>query len=320
MRLIINHGRIYHPSLDTVDELESAISLSPNVHLVNGRRPFSLIFGHLLWELYSRSLLHPGALSATGYSQHLDDYFIVMMGPRFNNCLPYFALPANKYIYLFDAWPDTYERIVKFITQFGVRNLFVSSKQSALQLNTMASSNFVHWIPEGVDPTQYHHKPPNQRRIDVLQLGRKWDSYHERIFQPLEDAGYVYLFEKAKGQLVFPSRQEFINGLSDSKISICFPSNLTHPSRAGGISTVTTRYFQSMASKCLVVGSSPPELNDIFSYPPVIEVDLDDPAGQIKSILSRYNKYIDLIESNYELVCQNHTWERRWQEMRSYIS
>jgi glycosyltransferase involved in cell wall biosynthesis len=319
MRLIVNHGRIFHPSINTVEELESAIAPSPNVRLLNGRHPFTLILGRILWELYFRNFWHPNVLGVTGNLQRLETYFIVLMGPRFNNCLPYFALSASKHIYLFDAWPSSYDQIVKFTTRFRVRNLFVSSRQSALQLDKMSSSTHIHWIPEGVDPTRYQHKPFNQRRVDVLQLGRKWDSYHERIHKPIESAGYVYLFEKVKGQLVFPSRYEFINGLSDTKISICFPSNITHPARAGGVSTLTTRYLQSMASKCLVVGKAPPELNDLFGYSPIIEADLEDPAGQLKAILSQFEQYTDLIESNYEAVCQNHTWEQRWQEMQTHI-
>jgi glycosyltransferase involved in cell wall biosynthesis len=317
MRLIVNHGRIHHPSIDTVDELESAIAKSPNVRLLNGRHLFTLILGRILWEFYFRNFWRSNVLNVTG--NRLETYFIVLMGPRFNNCLPYFALSASKHIYIFDAWPSSYDQIVKFMAHFRVTNLFVSSRQSAQRLDKLSSSTRVHWIPEGVDPTRYLHKPSNQRRIDVLQLGRKWDYYHERILQPIESAGYVYLFEKVKGQLVFPSRHEFINGLSDTKISICFPSNITHPDRAGGVSTLTTRYLQSMASKCLVVGTPPPELNDLFGYPPIIEADLEDPAGQLKAILSQYEQYADLIEANYEAVCQNHTWERRWQEMRSYI-
>jgi len=319
MRLIVNHGRMYHPSIDTVDELESTIAQSPNVRLLNGRCSFPLILGRVLWELYIRNLWRPNKFSATNNFQHFEDFFVVLMGPRFNNCFPYFASSVCRHIYLFDAWPSSYDQIAKFTDHFHVRNLFVSSRQSALLLDKMSSSTNVHWIPEGVDPTRYHHKPSNQRRIDVLQMGRKWDSYHERILQPIESAGYIYLFEKVKGQLVFPSRQEFINGLSDTKISICFPSNITHPDRAGGVSTLTTRYLQSMASKCLVVGTPPPELNDLFGYPPIIEADLDNPAGQLKAILSQYEQYADLIESNYEAVCQNHTWERRWQEMQTHI-
>jgi glycosyltransferase involved in cell wall biosynthesis len=320
MKLIVNHGRIYHPPIDTVAELESTIAQSPNVRLLNGRRPLTLFLGRVLWELYFRNLWRPSVLSLTEKPRRQEDYFVTLMGPRFNNCFPYFALPASKHIYMFDAWPSTYEHVVKFATQFRVKNLFVSSKQSALRLEEMVSSTHVHWIPEGVDPTRYRHKPFSQRRIDVLQLGRKWDSYHERILQPIESAGFVYLFEKVKGQLVFPSRHEFINGLSDTKISICFPSNITHPDRAGDVSTLTTRYLQSMASKCLVVGTPPPELNGLFGYPPVIEADLEDPAGQLKAILSQYDQYADLIETNYEVVCQNHTWERRWQEMQTHIS
>jgi glycosyltransferase involved in cell wall biosynthesis len=305
--------------MDVVDEMESAIARSPSVHRSDGRRPVPLLLGRSLWELYRRRIWRPAALHGRPDPRRGEDYFAVLMGPRFRYCLPYFAFPVRKHVYLFDAWPDGYGQIAQFTAEFGVANLFVSSRQSALRIAAMCSPARVDWIPEAVDPSLYRCKPSEQRRIHVLQFGRKWDAYHHRILHALQEAGVVYLFEEVKGQVVFPSREHFISGLSDTKISVCFPSSVTHPERAGDICTLTTRYLQSMASKCLVVGTTPPEMLDLFGYAPVVEADLDDPAGQLLAILSRYDHYADLIEFNYETVCKNHTWQRRWQQIRARI-
>ena len=176
-----------------------------------------------------------------------------------------------------------------------------------------------HWIPEGVDPSIYKRNPPEERTIDVLSLGRKFDKYHHEIVQSLERKGRVYLYEKVKGEIIFPTRSGFIDGLANSKISICVPTNVTHPEIAGDVCTITNRYLQSIASKCLIVGQAPSELVEIFGYNPVIDIDWQDPVGQIEQILSDYDDYLPLIDRNYEELLAGHTWSHRWNSMAEIL-
>jgi hypothetical protein len=108
----------------------------------------------------------------------------------------------------------------------------------------------------------------------------------------------------------------FINGLARSKVSICFPSSITHPERAGKIETMTIRYLQSMVSKNLIIGKTPEEMITLFGYNPVIEVDMEDPVSQLNEILNNYNEYTGLIEKNYSAVVKDHTWRNRWQSIK----
>ena len=135
----------------------------------------------------------------------------------------------------------------------------------------------------------------------------------------LEKAGKTYLYEKEKGGIVFPSREEFVAGLARSKISICFPSSMTHPDRAGDVETMTTRYLQSMISKCLVLGHAPAEMVELFGYNPVVEMDMADPAGQIVEMLRDYASYLPFIEKNFSLVSEDHTWAKRWDRMAQVL-
>src|SRR5690606_6718308 len=107
------------------------------------------------------------------------------------------------------------------------------------------------------------------------------------------------------------TQEDFVNGLAEARISVCFPASDTHPSRAGGISKVTMRYFQSMASKCLIIGKAPDEMKYLFDYNPVIEVDNSEPEGQLEEILSNYEKYLPLIEKNYTEVLKKHQYKNR---------
>ena len=129
----------------------------------------------------------------------------------------------------------------------------------------------------------------------------------------------MHLFEEKKGQLIFPTEKDLIDGLARTKISICVPSNITHPERAGDIETMTVRYLQSMASKCLVVGHAPQEMVELFGYNPVVEIDMEKPAEQIRDILENFTDYIPLIEKNYIETLANHTWNDRWQQIRAIM-
>ena len=108
--------------------------------------------------------------------------------------------------------------------------------------------------------------------------------------------------------------------MSRTKISICFPTSLTHPQRAGNIETMTNRYLQSMASKCLVLGKAPDEMIRLFGYNPVVDADFNHPVQQIKDILDNFGQYTELIEKNYRNVVMNHAWINRWEKISEILS
>ena len=74
---------------------------------------------------------------------------------------------------------------------------------------------------------------------------------------------------------------------------------------------MTNRYFESMASKCLIVGHAPRELTDLFGYNPVIEVQEGAEFEQIEFLLRSPDSYSDLIEKNYSRLLQVGTWRSR---------
>ncbi len=75
-----------------------------------------------------------------------------------------------------------------------------------------------------------------------------------------------------------------------------------------------------MASKCLIVGVLPREMEILFDYCPIIEIDSENPEHQILEILNNYESYLPLIEKNYKNVCNEHTWVNRKQKMLSIIT
>ena len=142
-------------------------------------------------------------------------------------------------------------------------------------------------------------------------MGRKHEIYHNRIADKLAQANRVHLYERAPGQFIFPGRAELVDGLARTKILICFPRCQTHPEETGGVETVTYRYFQSMASKCLIVGHAPQELIDLFGYNPVLEVQVGNEFEQIEWVLSNLDSFSALVDQNYARLLEVGTWTSR---------
>lgn len=313
-----------HVAVDTIDEFESAIlkdrqtekaslaRLQSYPKIIFLARVFNKIGVSLFGILKSRFIKHS--------KRNKGLFFTIMMSVDYNKMFPYSIFTKKKRAcYIFDAWPNTYREIERFVKDCKPDALFVSSSQAADALSQKLDSVNVLWIPEGVNSGEYKYKPYQKKTIDILALGRKYEAYHEKIKDYFDNSDKVYLYEKVKGQIIFPTREEFIEGLSLSKISICVPSNITHPERSGDIETMTIRYLQSIVSKCLIVGHAPKEMVDMFGYNPVIEIDMDNPVDQLNNILNNYSDYIPLIERNYKEVVENHTWEKRWAEIKENL-
>lgn len=214
--------------------------------------------------------------------------------------------------YCFDCWPGLYERWMSFFKRHRVRIAFFSARQSAQYFTDALPGMKSVWLPEATDPSEYRpSRSLHERDIDVLELGRKNDLFHGKVVKPLVEANRTHLFERVKGEIIFPARADFIDGLARSKISICFPSSQTHPERSGSVETVTHRYFESMASKCLILGHAPQELTDLFGYNPVIEVQVGREFEQVESLLGNLDAVQGLVEQNYRRLLEVGTWKDR---------
>lgn len=228
---------------------------------------------------------------------------------------------GNEFIpYCFDCWSPMYARWEAFFRRHRVRVSMFSARQSAEYFRERIPEMRSVWLPEALDSSEYSTGTKLvQRDIDVLEIGRKMDSYHEAIIGPLRARGIRHLYETAKGKVVFPEKHQLIDGLSRAKISICFPSAITHPARSGDVETVTLRYFEAMASRCILLGKCPAELSTLFGYNPVVEVQHGRQAEQLMEIIAAPDKYQSLVDENYRRLLEVGTWDRRVDEMLRFM-
>jgi hypothetical protein len=324
MRLILQEDSQRSILAEDIWLFENAILQDPSV------KPLKL---NLLSELWIRArrkfrTLADMELFPVTNPKYLEDplgdpksLFTIFMGIDKCKYLPHADRTYHaRMIYLFDAWPKEYQRIIRFVTKYGIDHVFVSASQSAEDLNALINKKMFHYVPEGVDPSVYRFARYDAKDIDVLSLGRKYDRYHERILPTLQRLDRTYLYEVVKGNIIFPNREGLIDGLARTKISICVPGSITHPERSGHVETMTMRYLQSMASKCLILGHAPAEMIKLFGYNPVIEIDWDHAEEQIAEILQDFHIQIPLIERNYKEVLSNHTWTQRFHQIKKILT
>lgn len=237
--------------------------------------------------------------------------FCVLCGNDFAYCLPSALVSKSNYLYIFDAWPRSNRVLVDWVKLFSIEKVFFSALQSADLFNRAfpAGQPRGFWVPEAIRAQDYACRPYEEKNIDVFEFGRRYDAYHDRIAPLLKKQGYAHLW----------GHHQLRDPLSRTRISICFPSTLTHPARSEYVSTMTLRYLESMVSKCLIVGSAPYDMQFLFDHQPVIEADMQNPGEQLIDILEHYADYIPLIEKNYQAVMRHHLWRHRMNTIREHI-
>lgn len=304
-----------HVSHDTVQEFENSLESYQYVHVLRGYSKIS----YNIWYFFFRAFLkihiniipRPIRKHRCHVCQDQGHIFTIMIGAEGSKLKPYvLGNFHNKSIYMFDAWPKRYEDIEELCDFYKIDYLFVSSVQSAERLQQRLSKTIVRYVPEAVDFNEYTYYNYSEKDVDVLSVGRRWEDYHRTIVNDLETAGIKYLYARGDS-LLFPDRSTFLDGMARTKISLCVPASITEPQRAGDVETMTVRYLQAMASKCLVLGIAPAEMVKLFGYNPIVTIDMSNPVGQIRDILNNYSQYIPLIEKNYELIVNNHSWHNR---------
>lgn len=314
IRLLEQQDKAYF--LDCVDELYATIELDPAFQVerkIVGYSNQKNVLIRILSKCPFLNRLRPGARKSDIIN------FASMISGDFKLFLPYGFLSRRNFIYMYDAWPRFHRWIFPMLDFFNIRFVFFSSKQVYLNhLERYPRSKCQSmWLPEGIKASDYHFESYANKHIDVLEFGRLYQQYHERIRDLLLQKGKNHVYRKVGEALLFPDKRSFVNGLAQSKIVICVPSNITHPDRAEYISTMTLRYLQAMASKVLIVGLMPSDMRELFPYTPIVEIDMDQPATQLMEVLENFEQYIPLIERNYLEVRNHHQWQNRWAVMKA---
>ena len=219
-------------------------------------------------------------------------------------------------------WESEMPKLLRAVEAHDIKLIFVTSRQATERLNKISNSRYAcDWVPEAVRGGEVSFQ------TDVRASDRcypVWKTLAANIM--IGSKGSVVIRESftdtnpRRASRSSRRAPEFLDGLADAKISICVPSAITDPERSGDISTMTWRYLESMASKCLVLGRAPLEMKELFDYDPIIEIDLNRPGEQLLELLTDLPRYQELIEKNYDHVRRHHQWRNRIAAMREYFA
>jgi hypothetical protein len=277
----------------------------------------STIRNNLFTEVLSETLMHLRLLRPIAKPDETI-YLIPLMGLQEYRLFPH-VYWARIVTYSFDVWPCDYPRWVRFFRRHKPLVAFISAKTSADYLRRAVPETHFVWAPEAIDPKLYDpHKSLLERTIDVLELGRRFDSYHEAVTAGLSAHRKLHLYEQTKGKKVFAGREALVKGLGDAKLLVCFPTSMTD-AHAGEVETMTLRYLEACAAGCLPVGRAPAELIELFGYNPVLELDLAHPLEHTLEILKNIGQWRELVRKNHARMLEVGTWDRRSVEMMKEI-
>ena len=205
-----------------------------------------------------------------------------------------------------DCWPCHHNDIKRFLKTKHIQTAFFTSSLVTKEMRKTFPRMNIEFISEGVDVSLYRKgRDLKERNIDILEYGRM-----RNLLQLHFHSSVKHQYSKS-GVKMFPTNKEFFDALCDTKITLCFPRSVTHPETAGGIETLTQRYWENMLSRVVMVGCSPKELVDILGYDPVIAIDYNSPEQQILEILDHIDKYQPLVDKNRQIALERGNWTSR---------
>ncbi len=208
---------------------------------------------------------------------------------------------------IWDCWPSFWETIEKFFRKHNVKTAFFTSSQTADHFKSVFPTCNIFHMPEGIDTQIYKPgKPLRERSIDYLEYGRCSCIVDSA---KLDDSINVVSSRNELSGLA--TREDLVNALADSKITIAMTRLDNQPEIAEGIDTLTQRYWECMLSGVILLGRAPLELINFIGYDPTVKIELDNVNMQIKYILSHIENFQDLVDRNRSVALQKGNWSGR---------
>jgi hypothetical protein len=169
----------------TIRSVEEALARAGMASLAN--EPSSLV--SLTAKILSRAQLVRKIIRLRSTA-----FFVPLMGPAERRLFP--ASYVFEIVpYVFDCWPKDYARWRGILSRNEVRVAFFSASQSMEYFADLLPAMDCMWVPEATEPSRYAHDTPlSARGIDVLELGRRHDAFHDALVRGLNGCQMVHRF------------------------------------------------------------------------------------------------------------------------------
>lgn len=216
---------------------------------------------------------------------------------------------------VWDCWPCLDDRLGSWLKKHKVKTAIFTSRQNAERIQRRFPSMHILAITEGIDTGSYSKgKPLSERSVDVLEFGRT----NRAVVSEDDLAGTKYICtSKITPRLT--DRQLF-NLMADSKVTIALTKLDTDPRLAGGVDTLTQRFWEGMLSRMVMVGRAPEELTDLIGYNPCVNVKQGESYQTvIQHVLSHISDYQELVDRNRDTAMRMAPWEIRMKKVMDWL-
>lgn len=216
---------------------------------------------------------------------------------------------------IWDCWPRYWGRMEQFFMKHKINTAFFTSSQTAEHFRNRFPDKNIFFLPEGIDSELYRNeKNLIDRKIDFLQFGRC-----STIIDVDSLPRTINVVSSRNENGAIKTRQDLINALSDSRLTIALTRQDNQPEIAEGIDTLTQRYWECMLSGVILLGRAPQELIDFIGYDPTVQINLQDVNSQIIHIKENIESYQELVDKNRQTALQLGDWKLRIKEIRKIL-
>lgn len=216
---------------------------------------------------------------------------------------------------LWDCWPEYWDATEKWLRKHKVRTAIFTSFQTAEHFKGIFPEMNIFHSPEAIETHKYKAgKPLKDRNIDYLEFGRCCT-----VIDSAKLASSIKVLSSRNEHGALATREQLIDALSDSKITIALTRQDNQPDIAQGIDTLTQRYWECMLSGVVIVGRAPQELIDLIGYDPVIPLDKENPSKQFTEILNHIEDYQELVDTNRRSALEFGDWKGRIKMVQEWL-
>lgn len=241
---------------------------------------------------------------------------------EFNKLYKNVSIP--KIIYCIDTWEPLYDEWEDKIKLANAKYVLFAYKKSAEYFSSKGINTI--FFPLSMNDKIFKNYKLS-KDIAIMQMGRKNTTLHKYIKEYCNNNKinykYDYIYEKKKGEVVYPNNKELAMAINRTRIFVVSPQDIDNKIKTGNISPVTPRFYEGMASKTLLFGFKPKdEFDELFPYRNAM-IQVNDDCSDLKEKLEFYlnndKQYNEIIDKNYKYVLNNHSWSKRLDSLISKI-
>lgn len=216
-----------------------------------------------------------------GFTIEADVLWVILMGPEDSSLdllHGWDRRVGTRILYLFDTFEDQLPALRRLLAATRWDHL-ITSFHPAIPMLERETGRRWSAVTQGVKLDRFLPVPAAQRVIPVSSYGRRIAPVHRAIetwstarglhyetsiaasIQPSVDSRYLY--------------RQYAWHLRHSSFNVCWPVEITHPARVGGMSPITCRWFESAAAATTMIGAAPrdPRFTELFGPDAVIPLD-----------------------------------------------